>query len=101
MNFTEFSEFNESLQNPKVVRLPEALPFWQTNTLPVVIPSEVPLDRYLLPVTTLNRYQPNNSNEKIFFTTTSGNVSIVRYGVYLVTILLLDLASVHRIQSIQ
>ena len=69
MNFAEFSEFNESLQNPKVVRLPEALPFWQTNTLPVVIPSgfpSLPLDRYLLPVTTPNRYQPRNSSGHFF-----------------------------------
>ena len=66
MNFTEFSFFNESLQNPKMVLLREALPIWQTNKLSVlVIPNGfqlLPLGRYLLPVTTLNRYQPSNSN---------------------------------------
>ena len=76
MNFTKFSEFNESLQNPKVVWLPEALPFWQTNTLPVVIipsgfpkitPDYILLYIYLLPVTTLNRYKPSISNKKKFF----------------------------------
>ena len=88
-----------------MVLLREALPIWQTNKLSVlVIPNGfqlLPLGRYLLPVTTLNRYQPRNSNEKIFFTTTSRNVSIVRYRVSLITILLLHLVSVYWIQWIQ
>ena len=59
-NFTKFSEFNESLQNLKMVCLPEALFILQTKTLPVVVEQSafplLPRGRYLLPVTTQNRY---------------------------------------------
>ena len=65
-----------------------------TDTLPVtIIQSEfslLPLGRYLLPVTTQNRYQPTDSSGKLLFTTISRNVSTVRYRMSLVTILLLD-----------
>ena len=37
------------------------------------------LGRYPLPFTTLIRHQPTDSSGKFFFTTTSSNVSIVRY----------------------
>ena len=55
-----------------------------TNTRPeVVIYSAfslhvLPLGRLLLPLTTLNRYQPTDSGGKFFFTTTSRNLSIVQ-----------------------
>ena len=38
----------------------------------------LPLGRYLLPITTQNIYQSTGSSRKLFFTTTSRNVSIVR-----------------------
>ena len=41
-----------------------------TNTLPVPVIQNVflllPLEWYLLPLTTLNRYQPTDSSEKFF-----------------------------------
>ena len=70
-----------------------------TDTLPVLVIQSVfsllPLGRYLLPLTTLNRYQPIDSSGKLLFTTISRNVSIVRYRISLVTILLLDLVMIH------
>ena len=43
------------------------------------------LDRYLLPLTTLNRYLSSHSKNFIF-TTLSENATITRHGVFLVTI---------------
>ena len=64
-----------------------------TNTLPVVVIQSVvsllPQDRYLLPLTTLSRYQPTNRCEEL------RNVSIVRYRMSLVTIMHLDFAMIH------
>ena len=61
-----------------------------TDTLPfTVIESAfplLPLVRYPLWLTTVNRYHPRDSNGNIF-----RNVSVVRHGVSLVTILPLDL----------
>ena len=57
--------------------------------------------RYLLPLTTLNRYQPTDGSRKFFFTTVSRNVSIVSYRMSLVTILLLDSVMIHWIRWIQ
>ena len=62
-----------------------------TNTLPVSVIQSVfsllPLGRHLWSITTLNRYQPTDSSE-ILFTTTSRNVTIVRCRMSLATILL-------------
>ena len=73
-----------------------------TNTLTVPVIQSVfsllLLGRYLLPLTTLNKYQPTDSNEKFCFTTTSRNVSIVRYRMSLVAILPLDYVMIHWIQ---
>ena len=73
-----------------------------TDILPVLIIQNVfsllPLGRYLLPLTTLSRYQPTNISGKLLFTTISRNVSIVRYRISLVTILLLDLVMIRWIQ---
>ena len=70
-----------------------------TDTLSVLVIQSVfsllPLGRYLLPLTTLNRYQPTDSNGKLLFTTISSNVSIFRYRISLITILLLDLVMIH------
>ena len=47
-----------------------------TDTLPVLVMQSIfsllPLGRYLLPLTTLNRYQPTDSSGKLLFTTMSG-----------------------------
>ena len=81
------------------------IPHLATNTLPVPVIQSVfsllPLGRYLLSLTTLNRYQPINSSEKFFFTTTPRNVSIVRYRMSLVAILPLDFVMIHWIRWIQ
>ena len=65
-----------------------------TDTLPLLVIksafSLLPLGRYLLPVTTQNRYQSTGSSGKFFFATTSRNVTIVRWRMSLVTILVLD-----------
>ena len=75
-----------------------------TDTLPMVVIQSIfsllPLGRYLL-LLTLNRYQPTNSSGKLLFTTISRNVSIVRYRISLVTILLLDLVMIHWIRWIR
>ena len=69
------------------------------DTLPVLVIQSVfsllPLGRYPLPITTLNRYQPTDSSGKLLYTTISRNVTIVRYRISLVTILLLDLVMIH------
>ena len=76
-----------------------------TYTLPVLVIESVfsllSWGRYLLPLTTLNRYQPTDSSRKFVFTTLSSNVSIVRYRMSLVTILPLDLVMIHWIPWIQ
>ena len=78
-----------------------------TDTLPVrVIPRIfplIPLVTHLLPLSILNRYLTRDShgNFFFFFTTAWRNISVVRYGLSLVTILLLDLAKIHWIQWIQ
>ena len=64
----------------------------------IVLPL-LPLGRYLLPLITVNRYQPTDSRGKLLFVTMSRNVSIVRYRMSLVTILLLDMVIIHWIQG--
>ena len=53
------------------------------------------LARYLLPVTTPNRYQSTGSSGTFYFTTTSRNVTIVRCRMSLVTIPVLDFVIIH------
>ena len=76
-----------------------------TDTLPVLVIESIfslqPQGRYLLPVTTRNRYQSTGSRGKFFFTTTSRNVTIVRCRMSLVTILVLDFVTFHWVQWIQ
>ena len=76
-----------------------------TDTLPVLLIysafSLLPLGRYLLPLTTLNRYQPTVSSGKSFLTTTSRNVTIVTYRMSLATILVLDFVMIYWICWIQ
>ena len=61
----------------------------ETDTLPSVVIEcafpLLPLVRYPLWFTTVNKYYPRDSNGNIFFTTMSRNVSVVRYGVSLST----------------
>ena len=89
MACTEFSELSKSSQSPKLVWLPEVVFISQqihyqsymhysntkhiSNTTPALV-------RYLLPLTTLNRYLIRDSDGNFFFTTISRNISIVRYG---------------------
>ena len=76
-----------------------------TDTLLVLVIksafSLLPLGRYLLPVTTRNRYQSTGSSGKFFFTTTLRNVTIVRCRMFQVTILVLDFVLIHWIHWIQ
>ena len=76
-----------------------------TDTLSVLVIksafSLLPLGRYLLPLTTQNRYQSIGSSGKFFFTTTSKNITIDRWVIPLVTKLLLDLVMIHWICWIQ
>ena len=44
--------------------------------------SFLPLGRYLLPLTTLNRYQSRGSNRNSVFTTSSENVTNISHGVF-------------------
>ena len=92
MNLTEFSQ---SKQNPKMVWLLVA-----TDISKKYITS---ISRYPLWTTTPNRYHLRDSHGNIFQTTKSGNVdlSIVKYGVSLVTILLMNFFWIHWIWWIQ
>ena len=69
------------------------------DTLPVLVIksafSLLPVGSYLLPVTTWNRHQSTGSSGKLFFTTTSRNVTIVRCRMSLVAILVLDFVMIH------
>ena len=69
------------------------------GVLPVTVIQSVfsllPWGRYLLPVTTLNSYQPIDSCGKVSFTTTASIIPIIKYRMSLVTILPLDLVIVH------
>ena len=69
------------------------------DTLPVLVIQSVfsllPLGRYLLLLITLNRYQPVDNSGKLLFTTISKNVSIGRYRISLVTILLLEVVMIN------
>ena len=73
------------------------------NTLSlVVIPREISITTscliHVLPLTTLNKYWISGN---FFFTTAWRNISVVRYEMSLVTILILDLVKIHWIQWIQ
>ena len=59
--------------------------------------SLLPLGRYLLPQTTLDRYVSRHSKNEIF-TTSSANITITRHRVFLVTIAILCFFTVHLIQ---
>ena len=89
-------------QYPKVVWLPEVLPQLATNTVPFIAIkytfSLLPMVKYPLWLTTVNRYHFRHSNGNIFFTSTSRNVTVVKYRVSSITILLLDFVLFHWIQ---
>ena len=55
----------------------------------------LPVDWYLLRVVTGNRYLPRGSNENALFITSTDNVSVSRWVITLVTILLFDLVMIH------
>ena len=59
--------------------------------------SLLPLGRYLLPLTTWNRYQYTGHSGKFFFTTTSSNLTtcIVRCRMSLETTLVLEFVLIH------
>ena len=101
--FPEFSKFSESWLS-KSSMVTRGITHLATSTLPVlVIQNEfslLPLGRYLLVITTLNRYQPRESHGRFFFTTSSRKVAFVRYRMPLVTILPLDLVMIHWIRWI-
>ena len=61
----------------------------------------ISMGRYLLPPTTLNRYLSRYSSKKFIFTTSSENITLTRYGVFLITILILFFVTIHWIQWIQ
>ena len=75
-----------------------------TCTLPVVVIKItfllLVLVRYLLLFTPVNSYLTRCSWENLIFATTSGNISVIRYGVSQVTIPLLDLLIFHWIKWI-
>ena len=66
--------------------------------LDIVVKSNFPLlsaGWYLFRVVSGNRYLPRESNENILCITSTGNVSVGRWVIPLVTILLLDLVMIH------
>ena len=63
--------------------------------------SLLPLGRYLLPLTTLNRYLSRHSSKSFIPTTSSENMTITRCGVFLVTFPVLCFVAIHWIQWIQ
>ena len=72
--------------------------------LDIVVKSNFPLlsaGWYLFRVVSGNRYLPRGSNENTLCITSTGNVSVGRWVIPLVTILLLDLVMIHWIRWIQ
>ena len=55
----------------------------------------LPVDWYVFRVVTGNRYLPRGSNENALFITSTGNVSVSRWVLTLVTIPLLDFVMIH------
>ena len=55
----------------------------------------LPVDWYLFRVVTDNRYLPRGSNENALHITSTGNVSVSRWVITLVTIPLLDFVMIH------
>ena len=55
----------------------------------------LPIDWYLFQVVIGNRYIPRGSNENSLFINSTGNVSVTRWVITLVTILLLDFVMIH------
>ena len=55
----------------------------------------LPADWYLSQVMTGNRYLPKGSNENALFITSTGNVSVNKWVITLVTIQLLDFVMIH------
>ena len=80
--------------------------YWHCLTEQSYIPSHrrkstfslIPLNIYLLPLATLNRYLSRGSNRKFSFTTSFGNIYITRDEVFLVTIPIMDFVIIHWIQ---
>ena len=60
--------------------------------------SSLPLGRYLLPVTTLNRYLSRHSSKFFIFTTLSESITIIICWVFLVTVPVLYFVTIHWIQ---
>ena len=63
----------------------------------VVVKNNFPLlsvDWYVFRVASGNRYLPRGSNENALYITTTGNVSVSRWMILLVTIPLLDLVMI-------
>ena len=58
----------------------------------------LPVDWYLFRVVSGNRYLPRGSNENTLYITSTGNVSVSRWVITLVTIPLLDFVMIHWIQ---
>ena len=72
--------------------------------LDVVVKSNYPLlsvGWYLFWVVTGNRYLPRGSNENSLCSSVTGSVSVARWVISLVTILLMDLVMIHWIRWIQ
>ena len=66
--------------------------------LDIVVKSNVPLlsvDWYLFRVVSGNRYLLRGSNENTLCITNTGNVSVARWVIHLVIILILDLVMIH------
>ena len=88
------SEFSESRQNPRAVWLPATL----DTFLDVVVKSNFPLlsvGWYLFRVVSGNRYLPRGSNENTLCINSTDNVSVARWVIPLVTILLLYFVMIH------
>ena len=87
------------MKKSKIGMVTKVITHLLTDTLPVlVIKSAFSLlsqGRYLLLVTTLNRYHSTGSSGKFFFTTILRNVTIGRCRMSLVTILVMDFVMIH------
>ena len=88
-----------------LVRSTTSTTYLDIVTFPVIVVestfSLLSLGRYLLPLTTLNRYLSRHSNKNFIFTTSSKNITITKHGVFLVTIPILCFVMIHWIQWIQ
>ena len=105
MNVTEIQRIQWIMTKSKNSIVTSSTTYLNIVTFPVIVIestfSLLHMGRYLLPLTTLNGYLSRHNSKIFIFNTSSENITITRYRVFLVTIPILYFVSIHWIQWIQ